>query len=48
MIKKLKVAIIGTGNIGSDLLVKIQRNPYLECSRFIGRNLNSKGMQFAK
>lgn len=48
MIKKVKVAIIGTGNIGSDLLVKIQRNPYLECSRFIGRNLDSKGMQFAK
>ncbi|WP_455668160.1 acetaldehyde dehydrogenase (acetylating) [Phocaeicola sp.] len=48
MIKKAKVAIIGTGNIGSDLLVKIRRNPHLECSRFIGRNLNSKGMQFAK
>lgn len=48
MIKKAKVAIIGTGNIGSDLLVKIQRNPYLECSLFVGRNLNSKGMLFAR
>jgi acetaldehyde dehydrogenase len=45
---KLKVAIIGTGNIGSDILVKVQRSPYLECSLFAGRNLNSKGMLFAK
>lgn len=48
MTKKAKVAIIGTGNIGSDLLVKIQRNPYLECTLFAGRNLNSKGMLFAR
>lgn len=41
---KLKVAIIGTGNIGTDLLIKIQRSPYIECSAFIGRNLASNGM----
>lgn len=46
--RKARIAIIGTGNIGSDLLVKIQRSPYLECSKFIGRNLNSKGMLFAR
>jgi acetaldehyde dehydrogenase len=46
--RKLKIAIIGTGNIGSDLLVKIQRNSHLECTLFTGRNMNSKGMQFAK
>lgn len=46
--KKARIAIIGTGNIGSDLLVKIQRSPYLECTKFIGRNLNSKGMLFAR
>ncbi len=46
--KKAKIAILGTGNIGSDLLVKIQRSPYLECTKFIGRNLNSKGMLFAR
>ena len=45
---KLKVAIIGTGNIGTDLLVKLQRSPYVECSKFIGRNLNSPGMLFAR
>jgi acetaldehyde dehydrogenase len=44
MKKKLKVAILGSGNIGTDLLVKIQRSEYLECSMFIGRNLSSAGM----
>jgi len=41
---KLKVAILGSGNIGTDLLIKIQRSPYLECVLFIGRNLSSPGM----
>lgn len=45
---KARVAIIGTGNIGTDLLVKIQRSPYLECTKFVGRNFDSKGMQFAR
>lgn len=44
---KTKVAIIGTGNIGADLLVKIGRSPFLECSLFAGRNLDSPGMRFA-
>lgn len=42
--KKLKVAILGSGNIGTDLLIKIMRSPYLECTMFIGRNLTSPGM----
>lgn len=46
--KKTRVAIIGTGNIGADLLVKIQRSSYLKCTKFIGRNYYSKGMQFAR
>lgn len=46
--KKLKVAILGSGNIGTDLLVKILRSPYLECSMFIGRRLNSAGMNKAR
>jgi acetaldehyde dehydrogenase len=41
---KLRVAILGSGNIGTDLLIKIQRSKYLECSLFIGRNLQSSGM----
>lgn len=44
---KLKAGIIGSGNIGCDLLMKIARSPYLECSLFMGRNLDSKGMKFA-
>ncbi len=42
--KKLRVAILGSGNIGTDLLIKIQRSPYMECVLFIGRNLSSPGM----
>jgi len=38
------VAILGSGNIGTDLLIKIQRSPYLQCTLFIGRNLSSPGM----
>ena len=44
---KVKVAIIGTGNIGTDLLVKIQRSSILVCSLFAGRNYDSPGMRFA-
>jgi acetaldehyde dehydrogenase (acetylating) len=46
--KKIKVAILGTGNIGTDLLVKTQRSPLLTCSAFIGRNLGSTGIQKAQ
>ena len=42
--KKLKVAILGSGNIGTDLLVKTLRSPLLECTLFIGRNLKSQGI----
>ncbi|MFI3300262.1 MAG: acetaldehyde dehydrogenase (acetylating) [Candidatus Gastranaerophilales bacterium] len=45
--KKLKVGIIGTGNIGCDLLIKVQKSDLLECSLFMGRNLDSKGIKFA-
>ncbi len=44
---KLKVAVIGSGNIGTDLLIKVLRSPYLECGAFIGRNLSSSGMMKA-
>ena len=42
--RKLKVAIIGSGNIGTDLLIKVLRSPYLDCGVFISRNLSSAGM----
>ncbi len=46
--KKIKVGIIGTGNIGSDLLIKIIRSPYLECGIFTGQNPDSEGILRAK
>jgi acetaldehyde dehydrogenase len=45
--KKVKVAILGSGNIGTDLLVKTMRSPYIECSLFIGRHLGTPGMNKA-
>ena len=45
--KKMKVAILGSGNIGTDLLAKIGRSQYLMCSLFIGRNPDSKGLKWA-
>jgi acetaldehyde dehydrogenase (acetylating) len=46
--KKLKIAIIGTGNIGTDLLIKSMRSKFITCSAFIGRNELSAGMIKAK
>jgi len=45
--KKLRVAILGTGNIGTDLLIKVMRSKSLHCSLFVGRNFRSDGMQKA-
>lgn len=47
MNKKLNVAILGSGNIGTDLLIKAQRSPFLNCTVMIGRNLSSPGMRKA-
>jgi acetaldehyde dehydrogenase (acetylating) len=44
---KLKIAILGSGNIGTDLLIKSVRSDFLECTKFIGRNLSSPGMKKA-
>ncbi len=44
----MKVGIIGTGNIGTDLLVKVQRSQILECGMFAGRNSESTGIKIAK
>ena len=42
--KKLRVAILGSGNIGTDLLLKIQRSEYMDCVAFVGRSYTSNGM----
>ncbi|MCX5908529.1 MAG: acetaldehyde dehydrogenase (acetylating), partial [Deltaproteobacteria bacterium] len=39
---------MGTGNIGTDLLIKVSRSPFLECGMFAGRNLDSRGIEIAK
>ncbi len=41
---KFRVAILGSGNIGTDLLIKAQRSTYIECVAFVGRSRNSPGM----
>lgn len=46
--KKVKVGIIGTGNIGSDLLMKVMRSEFLECGIFAGHSPDSKGIARAR
>lgn len=48
LLKKVPVGIIGTGNIGTDLLVKIQRSKYLECGIFTGQSKKSEGIRRAR
>lgn len=45
---KLRVAVLGSGNIGTDLLVKIDRSALLDCILFIGRRLDTPGMKKAR
>lgn len=48
MSDRIRVGIIGTGNIGTDILLKLERSDILECGMFMGRNINSNGIQLAK
>jgi len=45
--QKTRIAILGSGNIGTDLLIKTLRSDVLECTLFVGRNLHSDGMRKA-
>lgn len=45
---KVKVGIIGSGNIGSDLMVKLTKSPTLELTTMMGIDMASRGMQHAK
>lgn len=46
--ERLKVGIIGTGNIGTDLLFKVNKSELLECTFFIGRRKESAGILLAR
>jgi acetaldehyde dehydrogenase len=46
--KRVKVGIIGTGNIGTDFLIKVQRSEILECGIFAGRRPESRGIKKAR
>ncbi len=46
-IEKVRIGIIGSGNIGTDLLIKVTRSQHLTCTLFAGRNFNSSGMKKA-
>jgi acetaldehyde dehydrogenase len=45
---RLRVAIIGTGNIGTDLMLKVERSPRLELAGLAGIDPDSDGMRMAR
>ena len=46
--EKIKVAIIGTGNIGTDLCARILKNSAFEVVALVGRRANSPGLMMFK
>ncbi len=48
MAAKIKCAIVGSGNIGTDLLFKLRHDPYLEVALVVGIDPHSEGLAIAK
>jgi acetaldehyde dehydrogenase (acetylating) len=48
VVDKVKCAIVGSGNIGTDLLFKLRHDPYLEVALVVGVDPNSEGLALAK
>jgi len=46
--RKLNVAILGTGKIGFDLLLKVRKSAHLDCLLFAGRREASAGLSHAR
>jgi acetaldehyde dehydrogenase (acetylating) len=46
--KKVKVAVLGSGNIGTDLMMKLRRSSVLELTAVIGIDPESDGLKWAR
>ena len=44
----IKAGIIGTGNIGTDLLLKLIKTDFIEPIIFAGRRMDSNGIKLAQ
>lgn len=46
--KKINAVVLGSGNIGTDLMIKLNRSEYIQCHALIGRNKDSKSKGIAE
>lgn len=46
--RKMRAVVLGSGNIGTDLAIKLGKSSQLECAALVGRSLNSAGLARAQ